>query len=383
MRLATHPRALADHLAGNEDFEFPGTADLLTLAAGVPDIVHCHNLHGGFFDLAALSRLSRRVPTVLTLHDSWLLTGHCAHSFECERWKSGCGSCPDLAIYPAIRRDRTARNWTRKRDIYRGSRLYVTTPSSWLMDRVAQSMLAPSAALSRVIPNGVDLSIFIPGLRDEARRALGLPLGDSIALIMSSRRERPWIDGKTLGGAVDRIAELKPATIFLAVGDETNPLGGDRARIRRVPYQKDPRRLAMYYRAADVYLHGARAATSPLSILEALACGTPVVACGVGGIPEQIRPLHASIESTGILVEPTDAGAMAGGVLAVLEDAHLKRQLGEHAVRDARARFDRIAQVAAYLEWYRTIIDDWNTHVRFDREPTPDLAARPVGMAVD
>src|SRR6185503_18163896 len=196
---------------------FPGTRDLLNLSPVKPDILHCHNLHGGFFDLGALSRLSHEAPTVLTLHDSWLLTGHCAHSFDCERWTTGCGSCPDLSIYPAIRRDATAHNWQRKRDIYRRSRLYVTTPSNWLMDRVRQSMLWPSVELSRVIPNGVDLSTFKPGSRDEARRDLGLPSANPIVLLMSGRRDAPWMDTGTLNRAIDSITESKPATIFLAL----------------------------------------------------------------------------------------------------------------------------------------------------------------------
>jgi len=207
LRLAAHPRALAGQLAGHEDFEFPGTRDLLNLSPVKPDILHCHNLHGGFFDLGALSRLSHEAPTVLTLHDSWLLTGHCAHSFDCERWTTGCGSCPDLSIYPAIRRDATAHNWQRKRDIYRRSRLYVTTPSNWLMDRVRQSMLWPSVELSRVIPNGVDLSTFKPGSRDEARRDLGLPSANPIVLLMSGRRDAPWMDTGTLNRAIDSITE--------------------------------------------------------------------------------------------------------------------------------------------------------------------------------
>jgi len=87
---------------------------------------------------------------VLTLHDAWLLAGHYAHSFDCNYWKIGCGSCPDLSIYPVIRRDATAYNWQRKAEIYRTSRLYAFTPSQWLMDWVNQSMLKPGAVASKV-----------------------------------------------------------------------------------------------------------------------------------------------------------------------------------------------------------------------------------------
>jgi len=383
LRLATHPRALVDRLAGHEDFRFPGTYDLLNLAPGVPTLVHCHNLHGGFFDLRALSWLSHEVPTALTLHDSWLLTGHCAHSFECDRWTNGCGSCPDLSIYPAIRRDATARNWARKREIYGRSRLYVTTPSTWLMERARRSMLWRSVALSRVIPNGVDLSTFGPGSRDEARREVDLPAANQIILLMSGRHDAPWTDAHTLNGAVDIIAELNPSAMFVAIGDDTKRLIGRHAQVRTVPYERDPHRLAKYYRAADVYLHCARASTCPLSILEALACGTPVVAREVGGIREQVRSTDSSMPATGILVRQPNPLLLARAVLALLDDGDLRRKLGEHAASDARARFDRTAQVTAHLDWYGTIIDDWKRHVRVDRKPAPDRTARPVGLAMD
>src|SRR5207248_4324578 len=141
-----------DYHAGREDFHFPGTRRLLTLTAERPDVVHAHNLHGGYFDLRALPSLSAQVPLILTLHDAWMLSGHCAHSFDCERWRTGCGHCPDLTIFPAIERDATAYNWRRKRSIYSKSKLYISAPSRWLMQRVEDSTLQLGAKECRVIP---------------------------------------------------------------------------------------------------------------------------------------------------------------------------------------------------------------------------------------
>jgi len=165
LRTAANPTEELGPYFGVEDFNHSGTHGLLELVPNEPDVVHCHNLHGAYFDLRVLPRLSQRVPVVLTLHDAWLLTGHCAHSFECERWKSGCGRCPDLTLYPAIKRDATAYNWRRKRNIFSKSRLFVATPSKWLMDKVEQSMLRHAIVDARVISNGVDLSVFHPADR--------------------------------------------------------------------------------------------------------------------------------------------------------------------------------------------------------------------------
>jgi len=351
------PRRLLEVQRGYEDFDFPGTWRLLDLPPERPDIVHAHNLHGGYFDLRALPWLSRQAPMVLTLHDAWLLSGHCAHSFDCERWKTGCGKCPDLTIYPAIRRDATAYNWRRKRDIYAQSRLYVATPSRWLMRKVEQSILAPAVVDSRVIPNGVDISAFYPADKRAARAALALPQ-DAMILLFSANgiRHNVWKDYRTLRTAVGMVADRLQASdlLFLALGEAAPPERIGKVVVRFVPYQRDPAVVASYYQAADVYIHAARADTFPNTVLEALACGTPVVATAVGGIPEQLRD-----GVTGFLVPVGDANAMAEAIRRLLTDRALRVQLGDNAAEDARRRFDLNRQVDSYLDWYRKILETW------------------------
>jgi glycosyltransferase involved in cell wall biosynthesis len=130
------------------------------------------------------------------------------------------------------------------------------------------------------------------------------------------------------------------------------------------PYQKDPEVVAPYYQAGDLYLHAARAETFPNTILEALACRTPVVATAVGSIPEQVKGLelaegqsqaaklnrYGTGEATGILVPAGDAAVMAVGIERLMNDHSLRGRVGENATRDARERFDLQRQVNSYLE---------------------------------
>src|SRR6185295_12663743 len=104
--------------------------------------------------------------------------------------------------------------------------------------------------------------------------------------------------------------------------------------------------------AADVYVHAARAETFPNAILEALACGLPVVATAVGGIPEQVT------EHTGVLVPAADAVAMASAIERILSDDTWRRCLGASASRDAAQRFDVRREAADYLRWYRAILQN-------------------------
>ena len=144
---------------GWENFHFPGSRKILQLHPLQPDIVHLHNLHGGFFDLRYLAQLSHKKPVIITMHDMWLITGHCAHPMECKRWQSGCGDCPDLLRYPPILADGTARNLHRKQRIYRRSNLYLATPSQWLMDQVEKSVITTGVIDARVINNGIDTAL--------------------------------------------------------------------------------------------------------------------------------------------------------------------------------------------------------------------------------
>jgi hypothetical protein len=84
------------------------------------DIIHLHNLHGNFFSFSILPKLSKVAPLVWTLHDTWALTGHCSYTYDCERWQSGCGRCPNLGEYPKISLDTTAMLWRKKHQNYAG-----------------------------------------------------------------------------------------------------------------------------------------------------------------------------------------------------------------------------------------------------------------------
>ncbi len=354
------PRRARDRIMGREDFDFPATAHMLDRLSAPPDILHCHNLHGGwlkdrgFFDLSMLPKISRAVPTVVTLHDAWLLSGHCAHSFECDRWKTGCGECPDLTIYPSIARDGTAHNWRRKRNIYSGSRLFVATPSRWLMEKVDASILSLTSVERRVIPNGVDLSIFVPAEKQHARASLGLePHANILLFAANGIKDNVWKDYRTLRHALLTMAAVMKdhRLLLLALGDEAETETIGSAKVQFVPYEQDPQRVALYYQAADVYLHAARADTYPNTVMEAAACGTPVIATAVGGIPEQI------VEGrSGFLVPAGDPDSMARQARLLLTQADRHRVMSAEAAQFAKDRFDLARQVQVYLDWYEEIL---------------------------
>jgi len=352
MREIAHPGNMLSRAQGIEEFDYPGSWGVLDLWPDRPDIVQCHTLHGGYFDLRSLPWLSSQVPIVLTPHDAWHLSGHCAHSLSCERWKTGCGNCPDLTLYPSARRDATAYNWQRKREIYRKSRLHVAVPSNWLRRKVEESILMDATVDLRVISNGIDLTVFRPGEKEEARRRLGLPANAKILLFAAMQaRTNSYKDYATVRAAGLRVGEhLRDEQILvLTVGENGASEGLGNVEFRFVPPQHEPNMMVPYYQAADVYVHAAHAETQPLVLMEAMACGRPTVATAVGGIPEVIQDGR-----TGYLVPYRDAHAMADRVEELLADQAKLRQFGANAVEVAQ-NFDFNRQVDEYLRWFAQI----------------------------
>jgi len=362
LRITANPAHFLRVQRGLEDFDFPGTARLLDLTPTTPDILHLHNLHGGYFDLRMVPALSRRIPTILTMHDVWPLTGHCAYPLGCERWTTGCGDCPDLELPQPIRRDASAENARIKRAALADGRLNIATPSRWLMRFVEDADLASSLVGTRVIPNGVDTSVFAPGVSDRARVDLGLPTDATVVLFSArSAKSSPFKGFSTLEAAIPLIAAAAPVPnlMLVALGESGPDSGIAGVPIRFVPFADDPATVARYLHAADLYLHPAHAENFPLAILEAMACGTTVVASDAGGIPEMVAD-----GETGLLFRNGDAAALAVAATELLGNRERRSRMAEQARQRVLREFTLDLQADRYLDWYAELADSTRDRTR-------------------
>jgi glycosyltransferase involved in cell wall biosynthesis len=222
------------------------------------------------------------------------------------------------------------------------------------MNKVRQSMLFPACVEARVIPNGVDLSVFQPTAQELARAELDLPMDANVLLFAAnSIGDNPWKDFVTIRDALARIAAASVARrlVFVALGEDAPAEKIGQAELLFIPFQRDPTHVARYYHAADVYVHAAKVDTFPTTILEALACGRPVVATAVGGIPEQVQN-----EETGFLIPAGDSMLLADRIALLLDDKGLRTRMGRRAASSARRHFDLNRQADEYLTWYREIL---------------------------
>lgn len=320
------------------------------------DLVHLHNLHGGYFSHTVLPRLSRQKPVVWTLHDLWALTGHCAYAFDCERWRQGCGRCPQLDTYPKLRRDRTAMLWSVKRRLYARSRLTVVTPSRWLA-RLAQESSLLGRFPIHCIPNGIDTSVFTAHPRDQARARLHLPKELRLLLFVAESLSERRKGGSLLVEALGLLpSPLRETLALVTVGRDAEQLAVP-PEVRRFDLgflQEDA--LPMVYSAVDVTVCPSLTDNLPTVLLEAAACGIPAVACSVGGIPEIIRHVE-----TGYLASPGDAGSLAQGITFLLGHDQLRGDMAKRCRHLAEREFRLELQVDRYLALYQELVAQWRT----------------------
>jgi glycosyltransferase involved in cell wall biosynthesis len=219
-------------------------------------------------------------------------------------------------------------------------------------DAVAASMLRLYRLPPRHrIPNGIPVSDYAPpsGARAEVRASLGIP-GDAPTFVsvgrlepqkntrllieaFSSRRLRSRQAHLLLAGDGELRSELEEQARNLGVAD----------RVRFLGVRPDvPRVLA----AADAFVLASRYEGNPLTVMEAMAAGKPVVATAVGCIPELV------CAAAGLLVAPGDAGALESALVELASDLPRARAKGAAGLRIARARFDVSVMANAYEQLY-------------------------------
>jgi glycosyltransferase involved in cell wall biosynthesis len=218
------------------------------------------------------------------------------------------------------------------------------------MEKAKQSILVQAIEATRVIPNGVDLGVFRPGDRKEAREALSLPENATIIFLIA---HNIFKDYETMEAALSRLVQRNSdELIFICLGKTGADKSVGQGRMIYRGFERKEERMVLYYRACDVFIHAAKDEAFGLTVTEALACGVPVVATAVGGIKEQIED-----GMNGFLVPPKDFEAMASRVHQLLEDKDLSRRVAIKAVESARERFDLNQQVNDYLSWYKELLD--------------------------
>lgn len=309
-----------------------------------PDVVNVHNIHyavtTGGWSIEHVVECVRAAPTVWTLHDMWSFTGRCAYNGGCTAHLRGCRvTCPTPRQYPPLARWRIPGAWRAKRRLLAAPGALVgVAPSRWLASEAAASGWRGRRV--EVIPYGLLLDEWRPHPQAAAREALQVPRGAPVVLLVASELDDPR-KGIDLALEALRLVRARPLTL-LAMGAPPVRLDIPGIRVVNLGPISSVAVQTLAYSASDLLVHAAREDNLPNTVLEALACGAPVLAFRAGGLPDAVRP-----GETGWLAEEVSAVALA----RTLEDA--LRSPPTEALRAscravAEAEYDAALQATRY-----------------------------------
>lgn len=319
---------------------FPYTRQWSRLEA---DLLHLHWIGFNYLPISSWARL--RQPVVWTLHDSWAFTGGCHIPHDCRRYEDACGKCPIL--HSEREHDLSRWNWKAKAHALPKMHPIIVAPSVWLSDCARRSSLLGGAEI-HTIAHGLDLDIFHPMDRAVARAALGVPLDRPLIAFGAMFALLDWNKGADL--LTEALNQLDIDADLLIFGSDSVP-----ENLKRTSYTAgtltDEKRIAQVYAAADVMIVPSRSENLPNTIIESLACGTPVVAFRIGGIPDLIE--H---QVNGYLAEPFDTEDLARGIAWVLEDPERHARLRAAARAKAEREYEITHIARRYLALYEDVL---------------------------
>ncbi len=310
-----------------------------------------YNLHwvAGFVDYRKFFggiRPEQRV--VWTLHDMNPFTGGCHYTFGCNNFANLCGACPVLGSKQA--NDPSSRSSRRKRDAFstlRRDRIAIVAPSRWMAREAASSALFGVFDI-HTVPNGVNTNTFAPRDRQSARDVFGIPANMKIVMFVAD-----WLQDHRKGNdlLLAAIEGLHENIGLLSIGrDFLNPRNDiPHFNVKGI---SDERLLSFVYSAADLLVCPTRQDNLPNVVLEAMACGIPVVGFEVGGMSDLVRN-----GQTGLLVPPEDVPALNRAISMLMADDALRARMSAENRMIAVSEYGLQRQAERYKKVYEQILE--------------------------
>ena len=313
------------------------------------DLIQLHWV-ASFVDYGTFFRLvSKSIPLVWTLHDMNPFTGGCHYDTGCGRFAEQCGVCPQLGSRK--QNDLSRQIWQRKRKAFGflpTNRLHIVTPSKWLGEQLCQSSLLSRFPRS-VIPNGLDTEVFQPRNRRVMREALGISIHARVVLFVADGANDPRKGFKFLASALED-SESHSEIVLLTLG-QGKPVKFSKFPHVHVQTIQDDRLLSFIYSCADVFVAPSLQDNLPNTVLESMACGTPVVGFLAGGIPDAIHD-----GKTGLLAAVGNVEDLRRAVLELLKQDQRREEISQNCRRLVLEEYRLETQASRYLNLYRELI---------------------------
>ena len=316
-----------------------------------PDIIHIHQLHGYFINYEILFEylVLNNLPVVMTLHDCWTFTGHCAYfeSVSCDKWKTQCNECPLIGEYPkSYIYDNSANNYELKKYLFNSvPNMQIVTVSNWLSSKVGSSFL--NGHPRKVIYNGIDMNMFShkPEVNDYP---FSSELNEKYIILGVAS---PWNYRKGLDDFIELSKWLFEDEVIVLIGLT-------KKQIKKLPYNivgiekiRDKYLLAKYYRNSNLFINFSVEETFGLTTVESMSCGTPVIVYNSTACPELVS------DGTGFIVDKFNFLAVRK-IISDLKSGIEQNVNSENCVKWVNQKFNSNDRFKEYIDLYEEIINN-------------------------
>jgi glycosyltransferase involved in cell wall biosynthesis len=317
------------------------------------DILHLHWTNSGFLSVGDLKELvATGKPIIWTLHDMWVFTGGCHYSGSCNHFMNECGDCYFLRDEEP--NDISYRGWLRKAGMFKeaGNITFVAC-SQWLASVAKQSKLLKGRRIL-AIPNPIDTDVYSPKNKLDMKEKWRInPFAKIILFGAANINDRR----KGLSYLVEALDEFTchcPDTrlVEIVIFGKNNHFDTTRIpfKVNQLSLITSQEELAEIYSMADVFVLPSIEDNLPNTVMEALSCGTPVVAFNTGGIPEMVDHLR-----NGYLAEFLSAKDLAKGIHEILYVADAG-QMAFNARSKVLTDYNNEKVAQQYMDVYQSVI---------------------------
>jgi glycosyltransferase involved in cell wall biosynthesis len=283
------------------------------------------------------------------MHDMWLCTGVCHHAWGCEKFKTTCGHCPFL--FSKKRKDLSYRIFKKKQFLSQ-SNIHIVTVSSWLKTMATQSVITKGLSVS-VIPNTIDVSVFSPLNKQEARNRYSLPQGKKIILMGAAKIDDPIKGFEYLKQALLLLKEKRNDLFLILFGE----IKGGNSFLSDMPIEyrslgllSEASSIAQLYACSDVTVVPSFYETFGQTLIESMACGCPAVSFDNSGQTDIID--H---KINGYLAKYKDAEDLATGIEWVLDNTE-KSHLSEACIKKVQENYTESIVAGQYIDLYKVLV---------------------------
>jgi len=293
---------------------------------------------------------------VWTLHDQWAFTGGCHYSAGCEKYKYECKNCPQLENDP---HNITSKIITQRRSLIDKSKLFIVTPSKWLALVALESYLFKELNIE-VIPNSIETDVFCP-VGDNRRIKKNFNISsEAVTILLCTLSENLKRKGfSKLLEAFEICYKnrkfrklIKNGKIkLLCFGSSGSDIG--KITIPYISFGKitNDYELRDIYNAADFFVLPSLEDNLPNTMLESMACSTPVVAFNIGGIPDLVTD-----HETGRLIPPYDVARFAEAILDLTFNKDKSKVMGYNSRKLIENNYTLQIQAQKYQDLFVRIL---------------------------